>query len=156
MNIKNIAASIANCEIVKNHIKKSSLNPKYLSRTLLLTSVSKDIFAYALRVHYTLVNDKIPEDKKQFSAKMDTASGILTGVFQIGTGFLVSSEKFQNFFADKLFKSIENPEDLKTAKSSFSALSTLVLASVFAKRILTPLFACVILDKIKSPKNENK
>jgi len=148
MKIGNIIKTAANSDIVKKHIVKSSSDPKFLARTLLLTSVSKDVFAYGLRVHNTLKNDKIPADKKEYTAKMDAASGIATAVTQIGTGLLVSSDKFQEFFADKLFSSLKNsPKELKHAKTAFNALSTLVLASVFAKRILTPLIAVAASSK---------
>lgn len=142
MGIQKIASEIASSNIVKKHIQKSGDSSKFLARTLLLTSVSKDVFAYALRVNNTMQNKDIPEDKKQFTAKMDAASGVATAITQIGTGLIVSSEKFQDFFTDKLFKSLkDSPKELKHAKTAFNAVSTLVLASVLAKRILTPLIA---------------
>ena len=138
----NIIKTIFNSEFVKNQIRKSSSDPKFLARTLLITSVTKDVFAYGLRVHNTLNNDKIPQDKKEYTAKVDAFSAIATAITQIGTGFLVSSDKFQNFCTDKLFSSLKNsPKELKHAKNAFNALSTLILASVFAKRILTPIIA---------------
>lgn len=142
MKIGNIAKTIFNSEFVKKQISKSSSDPKFLARTLLITSVSKDVFAYGLRVHNTLNNDKIPQDKKEYTAKMDAASAVATAITQIGTGILVSSDKFQNFCTNKLFSSLkDSPKELKHAKTAFNALSTLVLASVFAKRILTPIIA---------------
>ncbi len=57
-----------------------------------------------------------------------------------------SSEKFQNFFCEKLFKNLEGTQ-LKNAKSAFRALSTLIIASVFAKRIITPYIACKMSDE---------
>lgn len=153
MKIQKLASSFANSNIVKKHISKSSDNAKFLTRTLLLTSVSKDVFAYGLRVKNTLDNKEIPQEKKDFSVKMDAASGIATAVTQIGTGLLVSSDKFQNFFADKLFKSLkDNPAKFASAKTSFSAVSTLVLASVVAKRILTPLIATKIASQDEQDK----
>ena len=150
MKLTNIASNIANSKFVRNHIEKSSNNSSYLARTLLLTSVSKDVFAYGLRVRNTLKNDEIPADKKKFSAEMDAASGVATAITQIGTGFLVSSDKFQDFICSKFLKSLEkNSQDYKNAKSALSAISTLVLASIFAKRILTPLIASKIAEKDK-------
>ncbi len=61
----NTLSKAANSNFMVNHIKKCD-NAKFLTRTLLLTSVAKDVFAYGLRVHNTLTNDSIPEDKKQF------------------------------------------------------------------------------------------
>jgi len=148
MRTGKILSNIANSKFMKEHIEKCN-NPKFLTRTLLLTSVSKDVFAYALRVKNTLQNDKIPEDKKKFSAHMDTASGIITALVQIGTGFLVSSEKFQNGISNRLFKSIANDKRaFKAAAASFNAISTMVIATLFAKRILTPLIASKLVYKI--------
>lgn len=155
MKIQNIISGVANSNLMVNHIKKCS-DPKFLTRTLLLTSVAKDVFAYGLRVHNTLTNDKIPEDKKKFSAHMDTASGITTAIIQIGTGFLVSNEKLQNGITNKLFQSIKNNEKMfNAAKASFSAISTMVIATLFAKRILTPLIASKMVYKVDH-KNDEK
>lgn len=87
MSLQKIASNIANSKLIKRHITKSVNDPKFLSRTLLVTSVSKDVFAYALRVENTLHNDEIPEDKKAFTAKMDAASGLATAVTRLARGF---------------------------------------------------------------------
>ncbi len=151
--ISNTLSKAANSNFMVNHIKKCD-NPKFLSRTLLLTSVAKDVFAYGLRVHNTLNNDSIPEDKKRFSADMDMASGITTAVVQIGTGFLISNEKLQNSISNKLFKSLkDNARAFNAAKTSFNAISTMVVATLLAKRILTPLIATKLVHK-KEHKND--
>lgn len=160
MKIQKILSGIANSKFMVNHIKKCE-DPGFLTRTLLLTSVSKDVFAYGLRVHNTLTNDKIPEDKKKFSAHMDMASGITTAIVQIGTGFLVSNKKIQNGITNKLFAPIKNnARAFKAAKASFSAISTMVIATLFAKRIITPFVASKIVYKIDhkndSQKQDNK
>lgn len=153
--IKNALSKAVNSNFVVNHIKKCE-NPQFLARTLLLTSVAKDVFAYGLRVHNTLNNDKIPEDKKKFSADMDMASGIITAVVQIGTGFLISNEKLQNKVSSKLFQSLQNdPRAFKAAKASFSAISTMVFATLLAKRILTPLIASKLVYKMEH-KHDNE
>ncbi len=155
MKVQKVLSNIANSKLMVNHIEKCS-DPKFLTRTLLLTSVAKDVFAYGLRVHNTLTNDKIPEDKKKFSAHMDTASGITTAIVQIGAGFLVSNENIQNGITNRLFKSIkDNSQMFNAAKASFSAISTMVIAALFAKRILTPLIASKMVYKFDH-KDDNK
>lgn len=155
MKIAGILSNIANSKLMTNHIQKCD-NPKFLTRTLLLTSVAKDVFAYGLRVKNTLENDNIPEDKKKFSAHMDMATGITTALVQISTGFLMSSEKLQNGIAKKLFKPVlDDKKIFNAAKSSFSAISTMIVATLFAKRILTPLIASKIVYKAEH-KNDNK
>ena len=153
MKIPNIISKAANSNFMVKHIEKCN-DPKFLTRTLLLTSVTKDVFAYGLRVHNTLNNDSIPEDKKQFSADMDMASGITTAIVQICAGFLVSNEKLQNGISNKLFKSLKNdPRKFGAAKTSFSAISTMVVATLLAKRILTPLITTKIVYR-KEHKND--
>lgn len=156
MKIANVLSNIANSKFMINHIQKCD-NAKFLTRTLLLTSVSKDVFAYGLRVKNTLENDKIPEDKKRFSAHMDMASGITTALVQISTGFLMSNEKLQEGIAKCLFKPILNDKrTFGAAKSSFSAISTMVVATLFAKRILTPLIASRVVYKAEHKSENNK
>ena len=155
MKISNVLANIANSKFMVNHIQKCD-DAKFLTRTLLLTSVAKDVFAYGLRVKNTLENDKIPEDKKKFSAHMDMATGITTAAVQIGAGFLVSNDKLQTNIANKLFKPILNDKRaFHSAKTSFSAISTMIIATLFAKRILTPLIASKMVYKLEH-KNDNK
>lgn len=155
MKISSILSSVANSKFMTNHIQKCD-NPKFLTRTLLLTSVAKDVFAYGLRVKNTLQNDRIPEDKKKFSAHMDMASGITTAAVQIGAGFLVSNEKLQTGIANILFKPLLNDKTaFNAAKTSFSAISTMIIATLFAKRILTPLIASKMVYKLEH-KNDNK
>ncbi len=85
---------------------------------------------------------------------MDMVTGITTAVVQIGAGFLVSNEKLQNGISNKLFKSLKNdPRAFGAAKASFSAISTMVFATLLAKRILTPLIASKIVYK-KEHKND--
>ena len=122
MKISNVLANIANSKFMVNHIQKCD-DAKFLTRTLLLTSVAKDVFAYGLRVKNTLENDKIPEDKKKFSAHMDMATGITTAAVQIGAGFLVSNDKLQTNIANKLFKPILND------KRAFNSAKTPLIAS---------------------------
>lgn len=155
MKIQSVLANIANSKFMVNHIKKCD-DPKFLTRTLLLTSVSKDVFAYGLRVHNTLKNDKIPEDKKKYFAHMDLASGITTAVVQISTGFLMSNEKFQNNIAKKIFKPLkDNKRAFNAAKTSFSAISTMVVATLLAKRILTPLIASRLVYRVEHAHDKN-
>ncbi len=52
MKISKILSKAANSNFMVSHIEKCK-DPKFLTRTLLLTSVAKDVFAYGLRVHNT-------------------------------------------------------------------------------------------------------
>ncbi len=145
MQIKKMLTNALHSKALKGHIDKSISSPKFLTRTLLLTSVSKDVFAYALRVHNAHNNEDIPKDKRGYVVKMDAVTGVTTGVVQVATGFLVSNDKIQNKVTDKLFKSIANDaKALKYAKGAFSTLSTMIIATLLAKRVIVPFISSKI------------
>ncbi len=147
--------NFANSHFVKKHINKCIENPQFLTNTLLLTSVSKDVFGYALRVHNTMKNDEIPKDKKSFVAKMDAVTGITTAIVQIGTGFFLSNKKIQENICNRLFSELKNsPKKFKQASSSFKTISTLVGATLIAKRIFVPLISSPIASYLENKHNK--
>ena len=135
-------SSIANSGFMRKNISKSITNSQFASRLLLVTSVAKDVFSYTLRIKNAKNNEEIPEDKKPFVVQMDRATRLVTALVQLSVGFLVSSNKFQNFFSSKLFKNaLNNPELTENLKKSFASLSTLVVSTLLAKRLVVPLLA---------------
>ena len=155
--IKNAPCNFANSKFVKNHINKCMDNPAFLTKTLLVTSVSKDVFAYALRVKNAAQNKEIPQDKKEYMMKMDSITGVTTAIVQLGSGFLLANEKVQDKICSKLFSSIDKNSKLyKNASAGFGTISSLVGATLFAKRILVPLISSTIINNMaKKPENEN-
>ncbi len=146
MTIKKVLSAIprevANCPLVKGHLEKSSLNPRYLANFLLLGGITKDVFAYTMRVNNAKKNPEIPDDKKPFVIAMDKATGVTTTVVQLVTGTAIASDKFQNFCTSRLFADIaDDAKRFKMAKLGFAAISTLFGAVVLAKRIVVPLIA---------------
>lgn len=144
----------ANSNFVKKHINKCIENPDFLTKTLLVTSISKDVFAYALRVQNTLKNDEIPDDKKSFVAKMDAATGITTAVVQFGTGLLIANQKIQKAICKTLFSQITDERKFKQASEGFRSVSTLIGATLIAKRVIVPLIASPIAGYYEKKKNQ--
>ena len=151
---------VSNSNFVRKHVTRSIKDPSFLTKTLLLTSVSKDVFAYALRVNNVAKNKDIPEDKKHFVMTMDAVTGVTTAVVQIGTGFLIANKKLQNAMCSKLFSNLEkNSRAYKNASRGFAALSTLIGATLFAKRVIVPAVSSKIAEKIEhnyQEKNKNE
>ncbi len=150
--------NFAHSSFVKRHIDKCIQNPEFLTKTLLATSVSKDVFAYALRVHNTMKNNEIPEDKKSFVAKMDATTGFITAIVQISTGLTLANKKVQGAICKRLFSSLDkNSKQFKQASSGFAVVSTLVGATLLAKRILVPLISAPIAGYLENNhKNDTK
>ena len=149
--LENKLNNFANSNFVRKHIDNCIKKPQTLTNTLLATSISKDAFAYALRVHNTLKNDEIPDDKKSFIAKMDAVTGITTTVVQLSTGLLLASKKVQDGLCNHLFSELkDNPKKFKQASSGFRAVSTLVGATLLAKRILVPLISSPIASYLEN------
>ena len=138
-------STFANSHIVKKHIDKCIKSPQFLTNTLLATSISKDVFAYTLRVNNTLKNKEIPEDKKSFVATMDAVTRVITALVQVSAGLLLSNKKLQEGICNRLFSELkDNPKKFKQASSGFRAVSTLVGATLLAKRIIVPLISSPI------------
>jgi len=160
MKIGNILTDALHSKVFKKHIDKSIASPKTLTHALLLTSVSKDVFAFALRVHNAHKNEDIPKEKRDFVVKMDAVTGVTTAVVQLGTGLLVASDKVQNAVTDKLFKSIaDDAKALKYAKGAFRTLSSVILATLLAKRLVVPYVSSKIASSpllSKSSQNINE
>ena len=151
--IENGINKFANSNLVKKHIGKCVENPSFLTKTLLATSVSKDVFAYALRVNNTLKNKEVPEDKKAYIVKMDAVTGLTTLVVQMGTGLTLSSKKVQGAICSKLFSHLDkNSKQFKAASAGFGTISTLIGATLLAKRIAVPLISSAITDKLQNNK----
>lgn len=147
----------ANSPFVKKHIDKCIENPQFLTKTLLVTSISKDVFAYALRVHNTLKNDEIPEDKKSFVAKMDASTGVVTAIVQMSTGLALANKKIQGAICSRLFSTLDkNSKKFKQASAGFATVSTLVGATLFAKRIIVPLISSPIAGYLENKHNQKQ
>lgn len=143
--------NFANSHFIKKHINKCIESDKFLTYTLLTTSISKDVFAYALRVHNTMKNDEIPKDKKSFVAKMDAVTGIATAIVQMSTGILLANKKLQEGICKHLFSELkDDPKKFKQASSGFKTISTLVGATLIAKRIFVPMIASPIASFLEN------
>ena len=143
--------NFANSNFARKHINKCIEKPQFLTTTLLATSISKDVFAYSLRVHNTLKNKEIPEDKKSFVAKMDAVTGVTTTVVQLSTGLLLANKKVQSAICKRLFSELkDNPKKFKQASAGFATVSTLIGATLFAKRILVPLISSPIAGYLEN------
>lgn len=148
-------SNIANSPFVKKHVDKCIENPQFLTTTLLATSISKDVFAYSLRVHNTLTNDKIPEDKKSFVATMDAVTGVTTAIVQLGSGLALSNKKVQSAMCNKLFSHLDkNSKLFKHASAGFAVVSTLIGATLIAKRVLVPFISTPIAEHFEKKHHE--
>ncbi|MDD3149968.1 MAG: hypothetical protein PHV68_03965 [Candidatus Gastranaerophilales bacterium] len=149
-NFVKLIKKAAESKTFEKHFNKCIDNPTYATRVLILTNVSKDTFAYALRVKNGLTNKEMPEEKKKYVVAMDAAMGGVTTVAQIATGWVLSSPKVLEKATKKLFGHLgENSKRFKQARAGFVAVSTLVFSMLLAKRVVVPLLAGPMADKIK-------
>lgn len=150
----------------------------YLARFGVLTNCVKDTVGCVYYVKQSLNNDKIPEDKRKFVASLDLANGILMVLTQIILGFSISSPKMQKIwttklfghlndetFRNKLFEKIKNNETFrtiskegfnkimdnvhKTCKEGFTVVSSLVAATIIAKRAIVPFISTPLASYVK-------
>lgn len=154
-SVSNMAISglkrAANSKSFNNHYAKVQTSPAYAARFLVVANVSKDVFGYSLRAYQTLNNNEIPNDKKPFMAALDLMSGIVTGIAQCTTGFLLSDRRLQDKICNLLFgKENNSASAFKKAKAGFVALSTLIFSMIIAKRLIVPLISTPLASCFKN------
>ena len=117
----------------------------------------KDVVAYTVRYKTTMDNEQIPEKRRPFVAAMDLASGVVTAIAQIVVGFAIASPKLQGKLWDAMFKNAQF-KNIGLAKKSFATILALVGSGVITERILVPLIATPMAEKMKNKyftKDEN-
>ncbi len=138
---------ITQSKFFNNHLKKVINDDAFAAKTIVVCSVMKDVFAYSVRYKTTMDNDKIPERRKPFVAAMDMASGIVTSISQIIVGFAIASPKVQNKIWNALFKGAQF-KNIGIAKKSFATILALIGSGVITERILVPLIATPLAEKM--------
>lgn len=154
MKINKIFSNITNSKFVGNHLKKVIDDDTFAAKSLVVCAVAKDVFAYSVRYNTTKKNEKIPKEQRNFVAAMDIASGAVTSVLQLGVGFAVANPKLQNKIWNKLFSGASF-QNVNAAKKTFISLFTLVTSGILTERVLVPLLATPIAEKL-SEKNKAK
>lgn len=146
--MSNILTPITQSKLFNNHLKRVINDDAFAAKTIVVCSVMKDVFAYSVRYKTTMDNEKIPEKRRPFVAAMDMASGIVTAIAQIVVGFAIASPKIQNRLWNALFKGAEF-KNIGIAKKSFATILALVGSGVITERILVPLIATPLAEKME-------
>lgn len=144
----NIISPITQSKIFNNHLKRVINDDAFAAKTIVVCSVLKDVFAYSVRYKTTMDNEKIPEKRRQFVAAMDMASGIVTSIAQIIVGFSIANPKLQNKLWNILFKNAEF-KNINLAKKSFATILALIGSGVITERVIVPLVATPMAEKMK-------
>lgn len=139
---------ITQSKIFNNHLKKVINDDAFAAKTIVVCSVLKDVFAYSVRYKTTMDNEKIPEKRRPFVAAMDMASGIVTAIAQIVVGFAIASPKIQNRLWNAIFKDAQF-KNIGIAKKSFATILALVGSGVITERVLVPLIATPLAEKME-------
>lgn len=145
--MSNMINAITGSKVFNNHLKRVINDDAFAAKTIVTCSVLKDVFAYTVRYKTTMDNEKIPEKRRPFVAAMDMASGIVTAVAQIVVGFAIASPKVQNKLWNAIFKDAQF-KNIGVAKKSFATILALVGSGVITERILVPLIATPLAEKM--------
>jgi len=149
--IKPFIKKLANWEWLNAHITDTLKNPYAIARVLVVANVIKDAVGSVFYVTQSYNNQKMPEDKRKLVAALDLANGIAMCTLQLVLGFTISDKAVQKKITSKLFGSFEhtNPAKFLTCKTGFAAITSLVISTIIAKRIITPLVTTPMAFKIK-------
>ncbi|MBO7672806.1 hypothetical protein J6S88_05280 [bacterium] len=170
--------AIGNMKIM-NGLNKGyqSNNAKIIAGVSVASIVLKDGLGCVMYVKQSLNNKKIPEEKRKFVAALDLINGILMVGTQIGMFFLFNKcqdKLFKKYFG-KYFsrsarkgymarlKNIPGMENLAgldfhkgadkymgTVASAFKQLTSLIVTSIIAKRIIVPFLSTPLADSAKA------
>lgn len=149
MVVERIFRGLSNTQFMKNHAERVISDDILAARLLVGSNVLKDAVVYGFRFDKSRKNKEIPEDKREFVAAMDLASGLTTCVVQLGLGFAIANRKFQTQVVEKLFKKVNNKEIRETAQKGFMAAAALIGSGVIGERIIVPLIATPFATHIK-------
>jgi hypothetical protein len=190
--IKEAFKALAGNKKIDNLLTKLVNDPKFSLRFLILANTAKDAINCGFYVNQSLNNKDIPEEKRKFVAALDMANGILMIGAQLLLGFKFTSKEVQDKITKKLFGNLEkkattfvnksiisNPTNFtadlriklrntaklipESCKKGFTAISTIIVTTVLAKRVIVPFIATPTaswlkknyMDK-KSPNDPNK
>lgn len=119
--------------------------------------IAKDIVGCVFYVYQSLTNKEIPEDKRGFVAALDFANGAMNLVGQLALVPVldfVGGKIFDGVLSGNMLADAKNTasDALKTRqglKAGWKLLFSLAMCQIFAKRVITPLFATPMAGKIK-------
>ena len=160
-------------------------NPGNAARVLLLANVAKDAINCGFYVSQSLGNKNIPEEKRKFVASLDLANGILMITTQLLSGYYFTNKAVQAKITNKLFgkigesykkfiehttsnmaldkdliakleRNIENNKIAGRCKAGFTAISTVIITTVIAKRIVVPFIATPLATWFKNKYMDKK
>ena len=134
-------------------------------RLTAVSIVGKDAIGCFFYTYQSLNNKEIPEKDRGFVAALDLANGICNVVGQLviikpierATGrlydWLFTQKK--GFLRTDCLKDLSKDERM-VCKGGFTTLITLVICQIFAKRVITPLFATPAAKWFVNKAKENK
>lgn len=160
-------------------------NRKYIDGLGVASIIAKDGLGCYLYVTQSLNNKDIPDDKRKFVASLDLTNGILMILLQLAMFFTVSNKVCQTKMFDKFFgklfdrpvrktyyKLVQNQpgfEDINgikfnkefqkirgNVKDAFGGLTSLAAATIVGKRMLVPLIATPLADKVEKKMTEHE
>lgn len=151
MSISGVFKKISESKTFNNHVKKVINDDIFAARMLVGSNVLKDAIVYSFRYNKSANNEEIPEEKREFVASMDMASGITTCVVQLALAFVITNRKMQAKACDKLFGHLKNKskELYSISKKGFIAAAALIGSGVIGERVLVPLIATPIASHLK-------
>lgn len=152
---------------------------KFIAGIGVASIVLKDGLGCYMYVKQSLNNKKIPDDKRKFVAALDLANGGLMILTQILMFYTISNKVVQSkmfnkafgkFFdraAKKGYQAIINNKDKyaqitgkefnksfkdmkKNIEGTFGVLTSLIAATILAKRVVVPFIATPLADKAKA------
>ncbi len=146
---------------VKNYINRAVNDPNFHLKTVIVSSAMIELSQNAMDAHKALKNKKISKDERDYIASYKITNGLLSFASEATIGCVLANDKVQNKLADFCFKRLRSsPETFNKCAQGLKILFSLLVASVFIRRLIVPFIstplASTVKDKVieKKPKKE--
>lgn len=191
--ISTIFEKLAKSKPMNRALNYIEANPANAARMILMANVAKDAINCGFYTYQSLNNKDIPEEKRKFVASLDLANGLLMISTQLLAGLWFTTKSVQSKICNSLFgkvasnyeqfinnkypkidnqdlqakiqRSIDHKKIFGKCKSGFTAISTVVITTIIAKRVIVPFIATPLASWFKNsymdkkphkPENQNQ
>ncbi len=144
----------------KNYIDKAASDHNFHIKTMIVSSAAIELYQNGMDARKALKNKKLPKDERDYIASYKITNGLLAFATEATVGCVLANDKVQNRLADICFKRLKNtPKIFDKCAKGLKFLFSLLVASVFLRRLIVPFVSTPLASRVKDrviEKNQKK
>ncbi len=141
----------------RNYIDRAAANKNFHLKTLIVSSALIELCQNGMDARKALKNKKISKDERGYMASYKMINGLLSFGTETTIGCVLASDNVQNKLANFCFKRLkQHPEKFDKCASGLKNIFSILVASVFIRRLLVPFISTPLASKVKDNVIEKK